>query len=440
MSGVRELRSDTRILLLALGAALPGALAALLLVWLLPVPAALRWAVSLGVPLLAAGFAERARRQYARPMETIANLIAALRVGDFSARVTPLGPRDPLGLARIELNQLSERLRGARLDEVEAGALLRAVLANLEVSLLAVDGDGRIRFANRAAEVLLERAPGGLDGVAAAEVGVADLLELETPATLERAFPGGTGRWDLRRATFRQGGAPHELLVLSDVGRVLRQEERDAWKRIIRVLSHEINNSLTPIQSISRSLLDMKRRHPDSPDLEEDLDEGLEVIASRAEALGRFMTSYARLARLPAPRLRPIDVGEMVGRAARLEPGIRLHEGPAGVVIAADPDQLEQVLINLLKNAVEAAAETGGGVEVGWEANARSVAVRILDEGHGIGATANLFVPFFTTKKSGSGIGLVLSRHIAEAHGGTVQLSDREDRQGCEARLVLPRG
>ncbi len=324
---------------------------------------------------------------------------------------------------------------------MEAGALLRAVLANLEVVIVALDAEGRIQFANRAAEALLEARPGELDGVAASDVGIADLLEAETSATLDRSFPGGSGRWDLRRATFRQGGVPHHLLVLSDVGRVLRQEERDAWRRIIRVLSHEINNSLTPIQSISRSLLDMKRHHAGSPDFDADLDEGLEVIAGRAEALGRFMTSYARLARLPAPRPRPVSVGEMVSRAARLEMGgaVRLHAGPEAV-IAADPDQLDQAIINLLKNAVEAAAETGGAVDMGWDANPRRVLVWIRDEGPGIGAASNLFVPFFTTKKSGSGIGLVLSRHIAEAHGGTVELEDRADGPGCEARLVLPRG
>lgn len=436
-----EPRSDTRVLLLALAAALPGWIAAALLASGLAAAPWVRWSLGLGLAAASAGFAFAARRRFARPMETIANLIAALRVGDFSARATALRPDDPLGLARIELNQLSDRLRGVRLDELEAGALLRAVLSNLEAAVLALDGERRIQFANRAAEALLEAGPGALAGVPADDVGIGDLLEVETPATVERSFPGGSGRWDLRRATFRQGGVPHQLLVLSDVGRVLRQEERDAWRRIIRVLSHEINNSLTPIQSISRSLLDMKRRHRDAPDFDDDLDEGLEVIAGRAEALGRFMTSYARLARLPAPRPRPVSIGDMVSRAARLEMGgaVRLHEGPE-VTIAIDPDQVDQAIINLLKNAVEAAAETGGGVDVGWDALPRQVLVWIRDEGPGIGATSNLFVPFFTTKKAGSGIGLVLSRHIAEAHGGTVELVDRADGPGCEARLVLPRG
>lgn len=434
-------RSDLQVLLLALAAGLPGTAAALVLVWWFPASETTRWTLSLLVPVLWVGFAEAARRRFAWPIQTLANLIAALRAGDFTTRVTSAGPDDPLGLARLELNRLADRLSHLRLDELEAGALLRAVLSNLDVSVIAVDHEGTVQFANRAAESLLGRRAGTLAGVRAADAGLGDLLELDTSATVEREFPGGSGRWEVRRGTFRQGGVPHRVLVLSDVGRVLRQEEREAWRRLIRVLSHEINNSLTPIQSISRSLLDMKGHAAPSAEWDDDLEQGLEVIASRAESLGRFMTSYARLARLPPPRKRPVDVGALVERVARLDGGapVVVLPGP-DATLAADPDQLEQALINLLRNAVEAAAETGGTVEVGWEANARRVSLWIRDEGPGIGATGNLFVPFFTTKPAGSGIGLVLSRHIAEGHGGSVELVDRVDRPGCEARLVLPRG
>jgi two-component system nitrogen regulation sensor histidine kinase NtrY len=439
VSAGRRPRSDVQVLLLALASGLPGTAAALFLAWSLPVPPAARWTLTLLVPVLWLGFAEAARRQFARPLQTLGNLIAALRAGDFTTRVTSAGPDDPLGLARLELNHLADRLSHLRLDELEAGALLREVLSNLDVAVLAVDHEGTVQFANRTAESLLGRRAGTLVGTSAGDAGIADLLEVETPATVDRTFPGGAGRWELRRGTFRQGGVPHQVLVLSDVGRVLRQEEREAWRRLIRVLSHEINNSLTPIQSISRSLLDMRVLETDSPEWDEDLEQGLTVIATRAEALGRFMSSYARLARVPPPRKRPVAIGEVVERAVRLGGGsATLRPGPR-VTLAADPDQLEQVLINLLKNAVEASAETGGAVEVGWDASPRRVTVWIRDEGPGIGATGNLFVPFFTTKPSGSGIGLVLSRHIAEGHGGSVELADRTDRSGCEARLVLPR-
>ncbi|HEX8321116.1 sensor histidine kinase [Longimicrobium sp.] len=432
-------RSDRQVLLLALAAGLPGTAAALALAWALPAPPWLRWGLSLLLPTVWIAGAQALRHRFTRPVQTIANLIGALRIGDYSVRARGARADDPLGLARLELNGLADHLRRQRLGGLEAGALLRAVLANLDAVVLALDDRGHIQFANRAAERLLGRSAESLVGASAVEAGLEPLLRRQTSPIVEHAFPGGAGRWDVRRATFRQEGVPHQLLVLSDVGQMLRQEERGAWRRLIRVLSHEINNSLTPIQSISRGLLDVMRRDPPPPDFDDDLAQGLGVIAGRAEALGRFMTSYARLARLPPPRRRRVEVSELVHRAVRLETRrpIRLVGGPP-VALDADSDQLEQVLINLLANASEAAAETGGGVEVGWSVDARFVRLWIRDDGPGIAAATSLFVPFFTTKPHGSGIGLVLSQQIAEAHGGRVELVDREDARGCEARLVLP--
>jgi two-component system, NtrC family, nitrogen regulation sensor histidine kinase NtrY len=437
----RRPRSDVQVLLLALAAGLPGTAAALYAVWWTPAGGVLRWTATLLLPLVWIGCAEAARRHFARPVQTLANLLAALRVGDFSSLAAGGRPDDPMGLAVLELNQLAAALRHRRLAGLETEALLRAVLAEVAVVIVALDDADRIQFANRAAETLLGRPSRELMGASAADAGLADLLRRDSPTTVEHAFPGGTGRWDLRIGTFRQEGVPHRLLVLSDVGRALRQEERDAWRRLIRVLSHEINNSLTPIQSISSGLLDLMRRDARPADLDDDLAQGLAVIAGRAAALGRFMTSYARLARLPAPRLRPVEIGTLVERVVRLETRgrVSVHVGPPRTV-QADPDQIEQALINLLANAVEAAEETGGGVEVGWTERGAEIAVWVRDEGPGIGSTGNLFVPFFTTKPRGSGIGLVLSRQIAEAHGGSVELENRTDRAGSEARLLLPLG
>jgi signal transduction histidine kinase len=230
-----------------------------------------------------------------------------------------------------------------------------------------------------------------------------------------------------------------QLLVLSDVRRVLREEERRAWQRLVRVLSHEINNSLAPIQSLAGSLRALLSRTPRPPDAEEDLERGLSVIGGRAESLGRFMRSYARMARLPAPVLAPVQVSEWVDRVAQLEKRLPvcIQPGPA-VTIAADGDQLDQLLINLVSNAVDAASETGGAVEVSWERHADVLVLSVLDEGPGLPSTANLFTPFFTTKRNGTGIGLVLSRQIAEAHGGSLILENRTDTRGCVARLRVP--
>jgi two-component system, NtrC family, nitrogen regulation sensor histidine kinase NtrY len=256
---------------------------------------------------------------------------------------------------------------------------------------------------------------------------------------MEVMLPGGTGRWGLRRTTFREHGMPHTLVVLSDLSRALREEERQAWQRLLRVLAHELNNSLAPIKSLAGTMTGILQRQPRMDDWEQDMQRGLEVISNRAEALNRFVGSYTQLARLPQPKLGAIDVGTWVRRIAALESRlpIRVEPGPP-TKVEADNDLLDQLLINLLRNGVDAALETKGAVQVGWTRTSDWLEVWIDDEGEGLANPANLFVPFFTTKKSGSGIGLVLSRQIAEAHGGSITLENRKDRLGCRARFRLP--
>jgi signal transduction histidine kinase len=256
---------------------------------------------------------------------------------------------------------------------------------------------------------------------------------------MQMVFPGGFGRWDVRRSTFREGGAQHQLLVLTDLSKTLREEERTAWQRLLRVLGHELNNSLAPIKSVAGSLADLLTREPRPLDWGDDMHRGLEVISSRADSLARFVESYSKLARLPQPQFEPLHIGSLVRRVASLETRlpVRIADAPE-VVIRGDDVQLEQLLINLIRNAVDASMETNGAVGVSWSQANGQVEVRISDEGPGLANTANLFVPFFTTKATGSGIGLVLSRQIAEAHGGTLTLENRSDHRGCEALLRLP--
>ena len=228
-------------------------------------------------------------------------------------------------------------------------------------------------------------------------------------------------------------------MVLSDLSRVLREEERQAWQRLIRVLGHEINNSLAPIKSIAASLRDLLGRPTLPGDWREDVGDGLAVIAGRSESLSRFMAAYALLARLPSPQPKPMDVEQWVRRVAHLETRLPVHVAPGPpMTISADGDQLDQLLINLVRNAADASLETHGAVEVGWTRNGGTLDVWVRDNGLGVSDTTNLFVPFFTTKPNGSGIGLALSRQIAEAHGGVVTLENRRDARGSEARLRLP--
>jgi nitrogen fixation/metabolism regulation signal transduction histidine kinase len=317
-------------------------------------------------------------------------------------------------------------------------------MEEVDVAIFAFDEGGVLRLANRAGERLVDQPLERMVGRSASDLGLAPLLEGEPRRVVDAFLPGAErahpeGRVEIRRSTFRQSGLPHQLVVVSDLTRPLRDEERQAWQRLVRVLGHEINNSLAPVRSIVGSLRDLIRRSPRPDDWVEDVVRGLNVIGGRSDALARFMTSYTRLARLPRPRLGPVDVSEWVHRTAELEKRktVDVHDGP-DVRISADGDQLDQLLINLVRNAVDAATETNGRVVVEWGRSGDALEVRVLDEGPGIAHSANLFVPFYTTKPDGTGIGLALSRQIAEAHGGTLTLRNRADSQGAEALLILP--
>lgn len=439
LKAFRHLSHQNRVLMLALLAGLPASVVALALLWSAGYSAKVFWTLSALVLCSWLGCALALREQVTRPLQTISNLLAALREGDYSIRARGAKQDDALGEVILEVNTLGETLREQRLGALEATTLLRTVMAEIDVAIFAFDLDERLRLVNRAGERLLQEPAERLSGMSAAELKLGDYLHGEAVRTVEAEFPAGRGRWEVRRSLFRERGLPHQLLVIANLSRALREEERAAWQRLVRVLGHELNNSLAPIKSIAGSLESLLSREPKPPDWREDVQQGLAVIAKRSESLSRFMSAYARLARLPAPVLRQVDVAALIKRVAGLETrlDIALVDGPK-LMIEADEDQLEQLLINLLRNAVDAALETGGGVSLTWRQNPSALEILIEDEGPGLSNTANLFVPFFTTKPNGSGIGLVLSRQIAEAHGGTLTLQERKHTRGCEARLTLP--
>jgi signal transduction histidine kinase len=292
---------------------------------------------------------------------------------------------------------------------------------------------------NRAGERLLAQPAERLVALNGESLGLAEFLSGDTEQTIQRSFPGAIGRWRVRRSQFREGGVPHQLLVMADITRPLREEELQAWQRLVRVIGHELNNSLTPIKSIAQSLENLLKSERLPEDWSEDMARGLNVIATRSESLSRFMSSYARLAKLPPPRFANVEINTLLDHVAALERRMPVFfEQCPPLVIQADPDQLEQVLINLIRNAVDAALETGGRVFVRHSKTSSTLEIVIRDEGPGLANTANLFVPFFTTKRGGSGIGLVLSRQITEAHNGSLTLRNATDGPGCEARLSLP--
>jgi two-component system, NtrC family, nitrogen regulation sensor histidine kinase NtrY len=415
------------------------------LAWMLfaePRSSATRWSVAVLVLLSFATLVAVVRAQIGYPLRTLANLISALREGDYSIWARSTNRYDAMSEVTRELNLLTRALRNRRFGEVEAAALVRSVVEHIDSAIFVFDERRRLRLVNRAGERLLARPAEQLYGRIADDLGVEAFLTGDDTRTAEVVLPGGHGRFRIRRTTVREAGVQHVLLSMSDLSRTLREEERQAWQRILRVLSHELNNSLAPIRSIAGSLASILAREPLPDGWQDDAQHGLEVIGERSAGLVRFLQTYSQLARLPQPTLAPTSVADAVRHVAGLETrvAVAVEPGP-DVTIRADRDQIEQLLINLVRNGADAVLETGGGaVTLSWTVTPDSVEITVTDEGPGISAATNLFVPFFTTKAGGSGIGLTLARQIAEAHDGTLTLINRpEPLRGTVAQLRLPR-
>lgn len=402
------------------------------------------------------------------PLNTAANLVTALREGNYSLRGPARASDGAAQLLMRELNALGAELRSQRLDETETSDLLQKVMSEIDTAVLALDSGGRVVLENAAAAALLGRTPEGLAGQTLAGLGLSFDVESHGVRRFDGDLPGELGPFELRIQPFRYRGRPHTLLVLTSLARWIRDEERRAQRRIIRVLSHEINNSLAPIKSLAGRLQTLAQRllperaasdhatPPAKPELgqlsdpRQDLLDGLAVIERRAEHLGRVMADYAQLARTADPSLRPIRVHDWVERNARLWPGAQVESGPSELVISGDEALLDQVLVNLLKNAFEAIDERAPGaagpaerdeeapVCLSWRATGRWLSLTVADRGHGLRGDVDPFLPFVTTKPNGSGIGLALCREVVAAHGGRLELVNRGDRPGCRATLTLP--
>jgi PAS domain S-box-containing protein len=377
---------------------------------------------------------------FVRPLQTLSNVVSSLREGDYSFRARGAGAQDAFAELAAEVNALADLLQKQRVRSLEATALLARILEVMHAPLFAFDRENQLQLVNRAATRMLGLSYARCFGRSAAELGLADLVEAADQSI--HSFADKPTRWMLRKTKFRQHGAPHTLLLLNDVTVPLKEEEQAAWKRLVRVLGHELSNSLAPIKSIAGSLLArVDRMGGDEAELH-DFRRGLGVVESRAEALHRFVESYRLLAQLPPPHRKRVQLAALLERVVLLEQRlpVELDAGPE-VELNADPDQLEQMFINLLANAVDASLANGSHpVHAAWHTAESDLLVTIEDRGMGIANTENLFVPFYTTKPTGSGVGLALAQQIARAHGGEITLVNREDEDGACATVRLPLG
>ena len=376
-------------------------------------------------------------------IRVLSNVIAALKEEDFAFRAPHAIRGDALGDLAIEINELARALENERLGSIETVNLLREVMADAGALIMAFSPDHRLRMLNGAVSLLGRSEEQALNHTAE-ELEISDLLEGPASETISRSFSNAERRWIIRRTYFRLQGIPHRMIVLSEASKALREEERSAWQRMIRVLSHEINNSLAPIKSIAWSLRKLSGTVPLPEDVADSFQHGLEVVGSRAESLNRFLQSYTRLAKFPPPTRTNVSIGAIMERVVRIESRlpVQLIPGPL-VTVFVDSDQLENVLINLVKNAVESVLLNPGAeahpdaVTALWKVSGRDLILQIHDRGVGLQSTENLFVPFYTTKETGSGIGLLLSRQIVEAHGGVLSIRNHKDAPGCVVEVTL---
>ena len=447
----RRLLYERRIAIFAVLAALPGIVFGTTLIWVQPWARDVKIALTVLELFLWFILTLTLLEQIVHPLQTLSNVVSALREEDYSFRARGASPNDALGELALEINMLADILTEQRIQTIEATALLRRVVDEIDAPIFTFDPEHSLRLVNGAGERLLQQPSARLLGRTAAELGLDACFEARNATLVALPYSTPNARWMVRKRSFRQNGVPHTLIVLSDVSRALREEERSAWQRLIRVLGHELNNSLAPIMSIAGSLA-TRLPQLDLPETaRNDFHRGLDIIESRTGSLHRFLQSYRRLAQMPSPKLQPVELRPLAERVAVLETRlpVRISDSP-DLVLMIDPDLIEQMLINLVRNAVDSALEqahSAAGSSVSpavpevvlrWQRDDACVSLIVEDNGIGLLNPSNAFVPFYTTKQGGSGIGLVLSQQIAEVHGGSIELANRKGTRGCIVTVQLP--
>jgi len=371
---------------------------------------------------------------------SISNLLEALIQGDYALRARSDQSGGALDELVSAMNDLAQGMSQQRWESVESQLLLRTIIEHIDVAIIALTQNNQIRFSNPAADHLLQLHNPSSNQQLLQQLAFVQELTSGCHQLVELSLGYQQGRFNVYIEEFRDAGKQHKLLFITDMRSLLRTEERKAWQDLIRVISHEINNSLSPIASISQTLKRLIERDVRGETLAEDLREGLHIISERAIGLSQFVESYKQLAKLPEPQIQPLAIRPLVEKIVALFNHTAIEiETEINFTLQLDPIQFEQVLINLIKNAVEATALTNPSsiIKIRWAVSHQFFKLDICDQGTGISNSNNLFVPFYSTKKQGSGIGLVLSRQIIEAHNGRLTLSN-QDSGGCCASIELP--
>lgn len=420
-----------KVILLTLAASLPGMFLSLYFLWQMSWSPYLLWLLTLLVALLPLIFIFYIAKELSFQLRTLSSLVEAIRIGDFSLRGRRAGNNDAMAELLLQINQLADQLKFHRIRDMEMGHLLDKVVREIDVAIFAFDHKQQLKLVNPTACQLLNKSRETLLGQNAGQLGLDEYLRGPEQQLVDRNFMGAAGRWQIKREGYRETGLQHKLLFITDLKQVLRTQELQAWRRLIRVLSHEVNNSLSPIISVSDTLLLLARQQDD--DWQDDLDDGLQLISERAKSLGCFIKQYSKLTKLPEPQKQCFLFNELLENVCELYPQQQIQlQLSQPYYIFADTTLLEQTLINLVKNAIEA----GGPIIINCQQQDNQLKIQICDQGPGIANLENLFVPFYSTKTNGSGIGLVLSRQIIEAHNGSLQLFNGEN--GAIAEMLLP--
>jgi len=345
------------------------------------------------------------------------------------------------------INNLAGTLSKHKIEAKESRLLLERIMEQMDAMVFATDDHGTVVMANASANKLIFGNVEQVHNISLSSLPIGRAIEKADTGIIEFNQALLHGEHFLSKESFLSEGKQHQLYLLTNAERLLMEKERSAWQSLLRVLSHEINNSLTPISAISQSLQKKLQRSllsPEQPVNSESLLEGANIINERADSLNSFIASYSQLYHLPKPHITSFHLQGIINNTAGLFPDCKIEMNvESDVIIKADKNQFEQVLINLFKNALEAmTANKEKLITIGYTREQQWQHISILDNGSGIANVDNLFIPFYTTKKQGSGIGLALCRQIMFSHNGLIKLHNKLGNKdkcfGVEAILSLP--